>query len=76
MEILSGGAAVCLIAIAWRACARDRRPIERALAAGFVAWAFLFMFHAGMWLAAPAFAVGLAQCRIRASAVQPEERRV
>jgi O-antigen ligase len=74
--LLGLGAAVCLIAMAWRACARDRRPFERALAAGFATWAFLFMFHAGMRLAAPAFAVGLAQCRIRASTVQPEERRV
>lgn len=74
--LLGLGAAVCLIAMAWRACARDRRPIERALAAGFVAWAFLFMFHAGMRLAAPAFAVGLAQCRLRASTVQPGERQV
>jgi O-antigen ligase len=74
--LLGLGAAVCLIAMAWRACARDRRPFERALAAGFATWAFLFMFHAGMRLAAPAFAVGLAQCRIKASSVQPEERRV
>lgn len=72
--LLGLGAAVCLVAMAWRACARDRRPFERALAAGFAAWAFLFMFHAGMRLAAPAFAIGLAQCRMRASTGQPEER--
>lgn len=72
--LLGFGAAICLIAMAWRACGRDRRPFERALAAALIVWAFLFMFHAGMRLAAPAFAMGLAQCRIGVSGRRTEER--
>jgi O-antigen ligase len=72
--LLGLGAAVCLLAMAWKGIRRDRRPLEKALAAGFATWAFLFMFHAGMRLAAPAFAIGLTQCRIRASAMQPKDR--
>ena len=71
--LLGLGAAVCLIAMARRALAPDRSPFEKALAAALVVWAFLFMFHAGMRLVAPAFAIGLAQCRIGVSARQTEE---
>ncbi len=73
--LLGFGAAICLIMMAWRAGGHHRRPLERALAVAFAVWAFLFMFHAGMRLAAPAFAMGLTQCRIGRSSGQPKERR-
>lgn len=72
--LLGLGAVICLVAMALRALAPYRRPLEKALAAALVVWAFLFMLHAGMRLAAPAFAVGLAQCRIGVSAKRTEER--
>ncbi len=57
------GAAVCVIVMVFRAGAHDKSRLEKALAVGFAVWSVLFMFHAGMRLAAPAFALGLAQCR-------------
>lgn len=71
--MLGFGAAICLVAMAWSAVARGRRPFEKALASAFAVWAFLFMFHAGMRLAAPSFALGLAQCCIAASTGRPKE---
>ncbi len=72
--LLGFGAAVCLIAMAWRAVGSDRRPFVKALAVAFSVWAFLYMLHAGMRLAAPGFAIGLAQCRVGRSSGQPEAR--
>ena len=66
--VLGFGAALCLLAMAWRSLAADRGRLERALSAALIAWAFLFMLHAGMRLAAPAFAMSMAQCRLRGSA--------
>ncbi len=73
--VLGFGAAVCLVLMGWRAVAHGRRPLERGLAAAFVVWAFLFMFHAGMRIAAPSFALGLAQCRIGGATEHPRGRR-
>ena len=73
--LLGFGAAICLVAMGLRPVASARSPLEKAVAAAFVVWAFFYMFHAGMRLAAPSFAVGLAQCRIGGSAGQPKKWR-
>lgn len=61
--LLGAGAIICLFVMAQRAVASGRGSLGKALAAAFVVWAFLFMFHAGMRVAAPAFAIAVAQCR-------------
>ena len=61
--LLGIAAIVCLLEMGRRSLSVSQTPIERALAVALVVWAFVFMFHAGMRLAAPAFAIGLAQCR-------------
>jgi O-antigen ligase len=61
--LLGLGAIFCLLEMARRALSAHRSVLEKALSATLLVWGFLFMFHAGMRLAAPAFAVALAQCR-------------
>jgi hypothetical protein len=61
--LLGIAAIVCLLEMGRRSLSISQTPTERALAVAFVVWAFIFMFHAGMRLVAPSFAIGLAQCR-------------
>ncbi len=61
--LLGLGAILCLLEMARRALSAHRSILEKALSAALLVWGFLFMFHAGMRLAAPAFAIALAQCR-------------
>jgi O-antigen ligase len=61
--ILGLGAIICLLEMARRALSGPRSVLEKALSATFLVWGFLFMAHAAMRLAAPAFAIALAQCR-------------
>jgi O-antigen ligase len=61
--VLGLGAILCLLEMARRALSAHHSVLEKALPAMLLVWAFLFMAHAGMRLAAPSFAVALAQCR-------------
>jgi O-antigen ligase len=61
--VLGLGAIFCLLEMARRALSAHRSVLEKALSAVLLVWAFLFMSHAAMRLAAPAFAIALAQCR-------------
>lgn len=61
--VLGLGAILCLLEMARRALSSHRSVLEKALSATLLVWGFLFMSHAGMRLAAPAFAIALAQCR-------------
>lgn len=42
-------------------------PLTKAIGYSFITWSFLFMFHAGMRLAAPSFMIGLAFTQFRTS---------
>ena len=60
---------VILVFNRWR---RSPLPIDKAFVMSLTAWALLYMFHAAMRLAAPAFIFGLAEASF-VDEIQPEE---
>jgi len=65
--MLGAFAALVLLVMGINTVLQTPSGVARALAACFVTWALLFMVHAAMRLAAPAFFFGLAACMVNST---------